>query len=114
MLRLLARTPGTNQRELATRLGAAPSRVVVLLDSLESRGLIIRRRSTTDRRNHEVALTGDGEAMMRSLRTVAKTHEASFLQPLSKPERDQLGCLLAKLADAHHLDPQVHPGMTER
>ena len=60
VLRLLIAQPGLSQRELATRLGSAPSRVVVLVDSLESKGLVRRRRSATDRRNHELRLTDDG------------------------------------------------------
>lgn len=110
VLRLLARSPGISQRDLADRLGALPSRVVVLLDTLEARGLVTRRRSETDRRHHELALTEAGRALMGELREVATEHEASFVEVLSDREREQLGALLDKLAAAHGLDPVVHPG----
>jgi DNA-binding MarR family transcriptional regulator len=110
LLRLLARHEGLNQRDLATRLGAAPSRVVALLDSLEGHGLIQRRRSAIDRRQHEVLLTADGTATMRRLRMVVEAREQAFVGGLTGAERAQLAALLDKLADAHGLDPEVHPG----
>jgi len=109
-LRALARGTGISQRELAARLGAAPSRVVVLVDSLEHKGLVTRRRSATDRRQHALHLTSAGTAMMKRLRRVAEEHEHALLRPLSDRERDQLSRLLAKLAAGHDLEPESHPG----
>lgn len=114
VIRLLAGQQGMSQRELATRLGAAPSRVVVLVDSLESKGLVRRERSATDRRNHELRLTADGEAMLGRLGRAAGQHEAELVAPLTEQERDRLAALLEKLRDAHGLDPLVHPGYRER
>jgi DNA-binding MarR family transcriptional regulator len=110
VLRLLARHEGINQRDLATRLGSAPSRVVALLDSLEDQGQIQRRRSPTDRRQHEVLLTDAGRTTMRQLRAVAEANEMDLVGPLTLAERTQLVVLLDKLASAHGLDPEVHPG----
>ena len=110
VLRLLARNPGIGQRDLAGRLGAVPSRVVALLDQLQAKDLVARRRSETDRRSHELMLTESGEAMMLQLSKISRTHEAGILEPLSSSERDQLAGLLDKLATAHGLDPTVHPG----
>ena len=110
VLRLLVAQPGLSQRELATRLGSAPSRVVVLVDSLELKGLVRRQRSATDRRNHELQLTDDGTAMMASLGATALAHEEDLVAPLSERERTQLADLLDKLREAHGLDPLVHPG----
>jgi len=110
VLRLLAFSPGLSQRELATRLGSAPSRVVVLVDSLESKKLVRRERSATDRRNHELQLTPEGLDMLGRLGGVAQAHEADLLAPLTESERTQLAALLDKLRAAHGLDPLVHPG----
>ncbi|MCL2542526.1 MAG: MarR family transcriptional regulator [Nocardioidaceae bacterium] len=114
VLRLLAREGGISQRALAARLGTAPSRVVVLVDALEAKGLVTRQRSETDRRNHELHLTPAGTAMMRRLGRVAGAHEADVLEGLTAAERSALRGLLGKLADAHDLDPQVHPGYRAR
>jgi len=114
VLRLLAAEPGISQRALAARLGSAPSRVVVLVDSLETKGLVRRERSITDRRNHELRLTADGGALLRRLGLTAQEHEAELTAPLTEQERTQLAALLEKLRDAHGLDPLVHPGYADR
>jgi DNA-binding MarR family transcriptional regulator len=110
VLRLLARNPGISQRDLAQRLGAVPSRVVVLLDALQDAGLVTRTRSVTDRRNHELELTDEGRAMMVRLRRVAEHHEGALVEGLSERERSQLARLVDKLASAHGLSPDAHPG----
>lgn len=109
-LRLIARSEGISQRELARRLGAAPSRVVALVDALEEHRLVVRRRSASDRRNHELHLTTGGKACLRRLRTIAEHHEDDVVGALSERERDQLARLLGKLRAAHGLDAEVHPG----
>lgn len=114
VLRLLARAGGISQRALAERLGTAPSRVVVLVDGLEGKGLVSRKRSETDRRNHELHLTDAGTATLGRLRGIAEEHESDVLAGLTRAERDELRRLLGKLADHHGLDPEVHPGYRSR
>ena len=108
VLRLLGRAPGLSQRSLADRLGAVPSRVVPLIDSLEARGLVARVRSSTDRRNYELRLTDEGTKMLGQLRGIAERHEAELLAPLTSEQSAQLGSLLATLASAHALDTDLH------
>jgi DNA-binding MarR family transcriptional regulator len=112
VLRLLGRTPGLSQRSLADRLGAVPSRVVPLIDSLEARGLVARVRSSTDRRNYELRLTAEGMLVLGELRGIAERHEAELLAPLTSEQSAQLGSLLARLASAHALDADLHRGTT--
>ncbi|SDK92550.1 DNA-binding transcriptional regulator, MarR family [Arthrobacter sp. ov407] len=112
VLRLLGRTPGLSQRSLADRLGAVPSRVVPLIDSLEARGLVARVRSLTDRRNYELRLTAEGMKVLGQLRGIAERHEAELLAPLTGEQAAQLGSLLATLARAHALDADVHRDTT--
>ena len=40
-------------------MGALPSRIVRLVDELEERGLVERRRSAADRRNYELHTAAD-------------------------------------------------------
>ena len=108
VLRLLGRTPGLSQRSLADRLGAVPSRVVPLIDSLEARGLVARVRSSTDRRNYELRLTDEGTKVLGKLRGIAERQEAELLAPLTSKQSAQLGSLLAMLASAHALDTDLH------
>src|SRR5205807_2586245 len=52
IFRILSATPGISQQELAAALGTVPSRLVALIDELESRGLVQRREHETDRRSY--------------------------------------------------------------
>lgn len=110
VMRILGRNPGMNQRELADRLGVAQSRVVALIDSLESAGLIIRERSATDRRSQILSVTDAGRTLLGELRTAAESQEAELAEGLSDADRDQLYELLLKLSAAKGLDRDVHPG----
>ncbi|WP_225102800.1 MarR family winged helix-turn-helix transcriptional regulator [Streptomyces sp. CoH27] len=110
LLRLLARTPGRSQRELADDLGMPPSRFVPFADKLEERGLIERRRNTEDRRLYALHLTDQGRALLADLRQVARTHEQELCAPLSPEEHQQLTAMLTRIAAHEGLTPGVHPG----
>src|ERR1700743_318468 len=113
VLRVLARQPGMNQRDLAGRLGAVQSRVVVLIDGLEAAGLVTRMRSTTDRRNYALHLTDQGRETLGRLRTIAEEHEAALTTGLSETQRATLAELLSTLSRTAGLDPEVHTGYSK-
>ena len=64
MLRWIHANGGKNQRELAAHLGVVPSRLVVLLDELETKGLVARERSPQDRRSQQLQLTRKGTRLL--------------------------------------------------
>ena len=108
--RLISREPGQSQQAVARRLGTPPSRLVALVDGLEQRGLIERRRNPGDRRNYALHLTAAGAQAMTDLSQVSLEHEQAIAAPLTPSERAQLSKLLGKLASAHGLVPGIHPG----
>jgi DNA-binding MarR family transcriptional regulator len=110
LLRLISRQPGLSQQAVARRLGTPPSRLVALVDGLEQRGLIERRRNPGDRRNYALHLTAAGERAMAALSQATLEHEQAISAPLTQAERAQLSKLLGKLASAHGLVPGIHPG----
>ena len=110
LLRLISREPGQSQQAIARRLGTPPSRLVALVDGLEQRGLIERRRNPGDRRNYALHLTAAGEQAMADLGQASLEHEQAISAPLTQAERAQLSKLLGKLAAAHGLVPGIHPG----
>jgi DNA-binding MarR family transcriptional regulator len=108
VLRLLARRPGLSQRELAHRLRAQPSRMVALIDGLESRGYVTRRRSDTDRRNYELHMTAAARPVMRQLRALAERNSDELLSELDETERTALADVLTRLSRTHGLDEDLH------
>lgn len=110
VLRILGHQAGINQRELSEKLGTAQSRVVALIDTLETAHYVTRSRSITDRRNQQLQLTDSGRTLLGELRSAAEAQEAEVVTALDPDERIQLLKLLLKLGTARGLDPDVHPG----
>jgi DNA-binding MarR family transcriptional regulator len=110
-LRILGVASGLSQRALAERLGILPSRLVMVVDELEARGLAERRDDPADRRSYAVHLTERGRAALQAVGAAAREHGEALLAALSAPERERLGELLRRVADAQGLTPGVHPGL---
>jgi DNA-binding MarR family transcriptional regulator len=114
MLRWIHANEGKNQRELASHLGVVPSRLVVLLDELETKGLVARERSTEDRRSQQLQLTRKGSQLLEKVERIATAHDADLGSSLTVPERETLIELCAKLAAHRGLIPHGHPGYGKR
>jgi DNA-binding MarR family transcriptional regulator len=110
LLRIIGRQPGRSQQSLAEELGVVRSRVVALIDNLEQKGLVERRRSAVDRRNHELHLTAEATCVLGRMREVGMAHEQEICAALSPAQRDQLKDLLETIATQQGLTPGVHPG----
>ena len=99
VLLLLDKNPGRNQTEVANTLGILRPNFVAMLDSLETRDLCSRIRSTNDRRSHIIVLTEKGRAVLaRAKKLVATKHEARINEILGPAKRTALLEMLATIA----------------
>jgi len=107
VLALLEEDPRETQAAIADALGYDRSHVVRLLDELEERDLVVRKRDPEDRLRHVVKMTPEGRKMLAKLRAIVARLEDHFLAPLDRDERAALHALLVRLAAFH--DPRCTP-----
>jgi DNA-binding MarR family transcriptional regulator len=112
ILRALSHKAGVSQQDLARMLGMHASRLVAVLDELESRGLIAREGNTDDRRTYALRLTEKGRGMLAEIGRIARRHDQRMCESLSEAEREQLSAWLQRIADQQGLTPGVHPGFS--
>ena len=74
------------------------SRLVAIIDEMESLGLIVREGSTDDRRTNALRLTEKAGRVLADIGKIAREHG------------DTLAQLLQRVADQQGLPRNVHPG----
>ena len=110
ILRILNSTPAITQQALAATLGMVPSRLVELVDEMESWGLIERRENADDRRRYALHLTEKGRSTLDIIGRISREHSRALLAAISDDEQRQLATLLQRIADQQGLARGVHPG----
>ncbi|MEV7776117.1 MarR family transcriptional regulator [Kitasatospora sp. NPDC086791] len=96
---LLAAESPVPTRRIAERLHAEPSNVTVIIDRLESRGLVERSLDETDRRVKRVAATAAGRGVAADLRA-RMPFAAEPLAGLTAGQREALRELLRLVLEA--------------
>lgn len=94
---LIEGNPGMSQVELGGILGMDRATTMTVIDKLQQRRWVVRRRSTVDRRKHELHLTALGQSALKAMTTAVRRHERQFGARLTKAEARQLLRLLRKL-----------------
>jgi DNA-binding MarR family transcriptional regulator len=95
-LRVLRDQGPASQQSLAETLSLDPSNVVGLLNELEERGLITRRRDPADRRRHIVELSAGGAHDLDATQSRLSRAEDDVLGALTSDERVTLHALLLR------------------
>jgi DNA-binding MarR family transcriptional regulator len=96
-LTALASTGPVAQAELARRMGVSGARVVQIVDALEERGLVARRRDPDDRRTQLLHVQPGGAGVLDRVRT---TVDLDRVPPLSAAETARLVVLLRRFVTA--------------
>ena len=91
--------PLASQRELAEAVGIQGATLTHHLDTMESAGLVTRRRDPANRRMHLVELTPAGDALFLRLRDAAMAFDQRLRAGLTESEVSQLEALLTRLRD---------------
>ena len=74
-LMLIGRNPGISQTALSRANGRDKSSLTPVLNDLDRRGLVIRRRTRTDQRAYRLSLTPAGRRVLAALTRCAREHE---------------------------------------
>ena len=96
MLLLVEANPGVTQSRLAAAVGRDRSTMVGVLDRLEARGLIERRKGA-DRRTNGLWLTRTGRGLLSKAKRAIAVHERRVAARLSAAERAKLLELLGRI-----------------
>jgi DNA-binding MarR family transcriptional regulator len=99
-LAVLSERGPLSQQSLGEILSLDPSNVVGLLNELEERGLITRRRDPVDRRRHIVDISSTGEEALTAAHARLGLVEDELLAALDADERATLHNLLVRAVGA--------------
>jgi DNA-binding MarR family transcriptional regulator len=85
-----------SQQDLSSLLGLDPGAMVSIIDEMEGRGHVERRRNPQDRRRYIVTLTDEGRGTLTESRAAMEQIEQRFLGALTGTEQGSLRGLLEK------------------
>jgi DNA-binding MarR family transcriptional regulator len=97
-LYMLREQPRT-QQELIDAVGVDPSKMVGVLNELETAGLLLRRRDPIDRRRHIVEISEEGKTRLASAERAVAIVEEHLLAGLDETRRADLHALLRHVAE---------------
>jgi DNA-binding MarR family transcriptional regulator len=114
MLIRLAANEGEAQQVIGELIGLNPTQMVFLVDELEGRGFVERRRNPADRRSYALYLTPAGRDMLAKVHEAARVHQARLGASLSEREQEQLTQLLRRIARDLGITGERLPGIRPR
>lgn len=99
VLTTLTEKEGVSQQELAKRLYVTKGNISGLIDRLTEAGLVERRSTANDRRQHAIHLTEAGRATAEQAIAVQRRWIASTLGRMTEPDLEALETQLIALRD---------------
>jgi len=103
----LAETEGLTQAGLGERTVKDKTTITRILDRLESRKLLTRRRDPHDRRSQRLFLTPEGRRKVGQLAPLVRTFADAAYADLTEEDRDTLRRLLGRIET--RLDAMLEP-----
>ncbi|GKY88050.1 MarR family winged helix-turn-helix transcriptional regulator [Sinisalibacter aestuarii] len=96
-LTLVADNPGLSQSQLAQAMAVERPNLVVIVDELETRGLITRDRVPTDRRTYALHITSEGAQLLARATRAVHQHENGIMGKLTAEEEAALIATLKRI-----------------
>jgi DNA-binding MarR family transcriptional regulator len=87
-----------SQQHLGERQGVDRTTMVAVIDGLERKGLVERRRNANDRRAYSLHATSTGRRLLPQAGEALTRAEDEFLAPIPSVDRPRLKALLRALA----------------
>ncbi|MDQ2093329.1 MarR family winged helix-turn-helix transcriptional regulator [Rhodalgimonas zhirmunskyi] len=97
-------SPGISQNDLSEVLNIKRSGVVVVVDELESAGVLKRKRVKGDRRTNALTVTAAGKRLWEKVEKAVQDHEAALFSDLTPQEISQLRKLLGRVSRGTGID----------
>jgi DNA-binding MarR family transcriptional regulator len=107
---MLLRDDGIAMRAIADALDVSQASATGIVDRMEERGLVVRKRDANDRRVVNVSLTPAGQAVIAGIATERREGLAKLLEELSD---DELAALLHGSQALRRAREQLLPGPDE-
>lgn len=95
VLSLISSNPGINQKRLGHTINVSPPNLATLLDKMELRELLARKRNPNDKRSQILELTDKGQTLFEKAKQQFEKNEN--IPYLSSTEQKQLLLLLQKI-----------------
>ena len=113
VLQQLADKPADSLNELAERTATHQSSVSVVVRRLVDRGFVSRTSAATDKRRIRIALTSEGQAMLKDAPLTVQVQLMDGLRQLPLHQRTALADLLEAWLGAANIDLATPPMMFE-
>jgi DNA-binding MarR family transcriptional regulator len=98
VLWLIDANPAVSQIQLATTLGMDRATMMAIVDRLDGRNLLARRRSKADRRRQELQLTEAGRALLVRAKALIGAHEETLKARIGARELAAFTAALRRVA----------------
>ena len=99
ILDYLSEHDGANQREIAAACHLEPASLTSILNGMESKGIIERRRANGDRRSYYVFMTDNGMKLCRQVENAFAQLESEMISGMPGITREELTAILTELHD---------------
>ncbi|WP_417586668.1 MarR family winged helix-turn-helix transcriptional regulator [Pararhodobacter oceanensis] len=105
-LAVVIASPGISQNDLSEVLDIKRSGVVVVVDELESAGVLKRKPVKGDRRTNALTVTAAGRRLWQKVEAEVQAHEAALFAGLAPEEITQLRELLGRVRKGPKTDEE--------